>query len=279
MEKYYLANYIHEVMNMVQKNMVTKTELVRVLKQLLPDNCSSVIIHTSLSSIGYIPGGTQSYIDAWIEVMSNEGTIIMPAQNANNSDPSFWKNPPVPKEWWQTIRDEMPAYRKDITPTAYIGKVPETFRQYPGVERSSHPTCSFAALGPLATYFMGTHPLDDCFNLDSPLGRIIEKDTWCALVGVGYDACTAMHLGEALSGKLPLFTQGSAILNEKGKREWVNYLSREERSEDFPLIGNEFEKTYSGDVIKGKIGEANITLIKLKPLVEYTAKWFKEEVK
>lgn len=264
---------------MVQKNMVSKSELKREFKRLIPKDCSSVIIHTSLSSIGYIPGGTQSYIDAWIEIMSKEGTIVMPTQSANNSDPALWQNPPVPKEWWQTIRDEMPAYSKEVTPTAYIGKVPETFRRYSGVVRSSHPTCSFAALGPLAHYFMDQHPLDDCFNLDSPLGRMMEKDTWCALVGVGYDACTAMHLGEALSGMLPLFTQGSAIQNEDGKREWINYLSREERSEDFPIIGRDFEKSHPLYVIKGKIGQSNITFVKVKPLVEFTAEWLKEEGK
>ena len=106
-----------------------------------------VIVHTSLSSLGFVCGGAQIVIEALLNTVKDSGTIVMPTQSWKNLDPEAGVHWEEPKEWWQLIRDNWPAYDKDITPTNTMGAVAEMFRKWPGAMRSSHPARSFAAKG------------------------------------------------------------------------------------------------------------------------------------
>jgi aminoglycoside N3'-acetyltransferase len=64
----------------------------------------------------------------------------------------------IPADWFQLIRDEMPAFDPSLTPTRGTGAIVECFRHFPGARRSSHPTVSFAALGPHAGGLVGMAP-------------------------------------------------------------------------------------------------------------------------
>ena len=79
------------------------------------------------------------------EVIGDEGTLVMPAHSSDLSDPSIWKNPAVPESWWEMIKENMPDFEPDLTPTRQMGAIPECFRKQSGVLRSNHPQVSFAA--------------------------------------------------------------------------------------------------------------------------------------
>ena len=55
------------------------------------------MVHSSLSKIGWVCGAEVSVIQALLEVVGEEGTIVMPAHTGDNSDPSVWENPPIKK--------------------------------------------------------------------------------------------------------------------------------------------------------------------------------------
>ena len=76
-----------------------------------------VMVHTSLKSMGYICGGAQTVIEALLEVVGNEGTIMMPTQSWKNLDPEDGVHWLCDEVDWQIIRDNWPAYEKNITPT------------------------------------------------------------------------------------------------------------------------------------------------------------------
>ena len=113
--------------------LATPTQLRADLRALGVEPGSVLMVHTALSKVGFIPGGAQAMIEALLDVLGPGGTLVMPAFSASITDPQFWTNPPVPEEWWPTIREETPAYDGRKTPTRMLGIVAELFRTWPGV--------------------------------------------------------------------------------------------------------------------------------------------------
>ena len=54
-------------------------------------------------------------IEALLESVGAEGTIMMPTQSWENLDPTAGVHWEEPEEWWELIRDNWPAYDKDFT--------------------------------------------------------------------------------------------------------------------------------------------------------------------
>src|SRR6056297_700062 len=229
-----------------------------------------VIIHSSLSKIGWVTGGPVTVIYALMDVIKDNGTIIMPAHSGDYSDPENWSNPPVPEEWIDDIKKNMPAFRKEITPTRGIGIIPEVFRTFPDVLRSNHPCFSFTAWGKNSEYITNNHSLDYGLGNNSPLGKLYSLDGYILLLGVDYDRNTSFHLSEIRSGVKEEFEGEGPVLIE-GKRVWKSFKDVSFNSEVFNEIGKDFEK--ENDIIEGKIGMADSKLFKQRKAVDFAQKW------
>lgn len=108
---------------MEKRKLVTPNDIATALKDIGVQKGQTIMVHTSLSSLGYVCGGAQSVIEALLERVGDEGTIMMPTQSWKNLDPSsgvYWQEP---EEWWPVIRESIPAYDKRITPTNTMGAV------------------------------------------------------------------------------------------------------------------------------------------------------------
>lgn len=248
------------------KSLLTNHSLKEDFKKIGLKPGMTVIVHSSLSSIGWVCGAQITVAQALMETVTADGTVVMPAQSTNNSDPMYWENPPVPQEWWDGIRESMPAYNPDVTPTFGMGRIAEAFRTFPNTVRSPHPSCSFAAWGRHARYLTDEHPLDYPFGEESPLARLYELDASILLIGVGYDSNTALHLSEFRSGCYPVIPQWAAV-QENGMRKWKKYTDLAESSESFPEIGREFESSHT--VRQETIGLAKSRLINMRELVDF----------
>ncbi|MFW9844707.1 MAG: aminoglycoside N(3)-acetyltransferase, partial [Candidatus Thorarchaeota archaeon] len=225
------------------KEPITKKRLVEDLRKSGIKTGDAVIFHSSMKSIGWIVGGPVTVISALMEAISNEGTLVMPTQSGDNGEPSNWQRPAVPEVWWQTIRDETPPYNSEITPTRGMGRIPETFRKYPNVYRSPHPTASFGAWGKDAQLVVETHPYDDPFGEGSPLAKLYHLNAKILLVGIGLESITSLHYAE-FKADLPNRPQENraAALLENGKRVWRTWIEPEYSDSDFHKIAADFEK-------------------------------------
>ena len=256
----------------MERKIVLKQDILAALAKAGVGKGQTIMVHTSLNSLGFVCGGAQIVIEALLESVGTDGTIMMPTQSWKNLDPTVGVHWEEPEEWWQIIRDNWPAYNKDITPTNTMGVVAEMFRKWPGTLRSDHPARSVAANGKYAEHLTTGHDLSNIFGEDSPIGKLYELDGYVLLIGVGYDKNTSLHLADVRAeypGKHDSI-EHSAIM-ENGKRVWKEYSTLYVDGEDFDKIGEAFEKECT--VQKADLGNGIITFMKQRELVDFAIKW------
>lgn len=84
----------------------TRAGIARDLRQLGVTEGSTLIVHSSLSRLGWVASGAHAVVLALLDAVGPSGTLVMPTHSGGHSDPGEWRNPPVPEAWWPTISEE-----------------------------------------------------------------------------------------------------------------------------------------------------------------------------
>jgi aminoglycoside 3-N-acetyltransferase len=252
---------------------VTREELVADLRALGVNGDRPVLVHSSLSRLGWVCGGAQTVLEALHQVLGSNATLVMPAFSGDMGEPSYWQDPPVPESWWPVIRESMPAFDPARSPLRMMGAIANVFRAWPGVYRSDHPHDSFCACGPKTRSILRPQPLADGFGEDSPLARLYEEDARVLLLGVTHANNTSLHLAEhraEWSGKR-MVESGAPVMRD-GQRVWEEFESLLCVDSDFARIGEEFGDRQA----RGKMGRGEARWMSQREIVDYGAAWMSE---
>ncbi|MET9905749.1 AAC(3) family N-acetyltransferase [Streptomyces sp. NPDC006476] len=245
--------------------LVTRDTVTAELRALGVEPGEILLVHSSLSSLGWVCGGAVAVVQALLDAVGPDGTIVVPTQTGDLSDPALWERPPVPEEWWDRIRATMPAYDPRLTPSRGVGVIPETLRTWPGALRSAHPQTSFAALGPRAAEILDGHAPDCRLGERSPLARLERLHARVLLLGAGYDTCTCFHLAEYRIPS-PLVRVG-----RPGADGWETVTEVSITSDRFDELGYDFER--DRPVVRGTVGAADVRLFPVADAVGYAERW------
>jgi aminoglycoside 3-N-acetyltransferase len=141
-----------------------------------------IMVHSSLSSFGWVEGGAEAVIEALMDLVGSEGTILMPS--FNHGAPFSAGGP--------GIFDPLETRCTD-------GRIPDTFWRMKGVYRSLNPTHSFAAWGRDAERYTKDHHLTLTVGEDSPLGLLARDSGYQLNIGTKHHSTTAKHLAETMN--------------------------------------------------------------------------------
>jgi aminoglycoside 3-N-acetyltransferase len=234
----------------------------------------TLVVHSSLSSIGWVAGGAQGVVVALQQVLGDSGTLVVPTHSGQLSDPAQWQNPPArDASWIPLIREGFPAYDPYLTPVRQMGAIVECFLLQRDVVRSAHPHMSFAARGPNAEQVTDGHQLAYGLGEHSPLARLYELDARVLLLGVPHSNNTSIHLAEYRAGHRPKVRNGAPVLRGAAP-EWVDFEDYDLDSDVFDALGADFGRD-TGEERVGPVGRAESRLMRQRPLVDYAVEWMR----
>ncbi len=164
---------------------LTTSDLVRGFRDAGLAPGDTVLVHSSLKSLGRVDGGADAVIDALLETLGGGGTLLMPSFQAGS-------------EFFLVDR----GCRFDLRNTpSDCGMITEVFRRRPGVLRSLSPTHCVAGTGPTAERLLSGH--ERCrisAGPGSPFHRLADAKGRILLLGVTHASNTSLHFVENANG-------------------------------------------------------------------------------
>jgi aminoglycoside 3-N-acetyltransferase len=253
---------------------LTRERLVRDLRRLGVEAGQTLLVHASLSSVGWVDGGADTVVGALREAVGDDGNVVVPAGTEANSMTSRAHRERIADMTADEVRqyrEEMPAFDRDATPGG-AGAIAEALRKSEGAVRSAHPQSSFAAIGPAAKYLMAGHQLESHHGEGSPLAKLYQMDDARVLmIGVGYHCCTAFHLAEYRYRANPPERTYACVVSVNGERRWTHYYDVALDDREFKDIGNDLAAAHA--IEPGYVGNAECRLMSLPNAVNFAVKW------
>lgn len=243
-----------------QQKAITREELVRNLRDIGIVEGDIVLVHSSLSRIGFLEEGPKTLVDALRETVGSDGHILMPTSPNNVYQLDYIQN--------------TPSFDVLNTPSQ-TGKITEYFRQLPEAVRSLHPTEPVSALGPRAKYFVKDHfgQLTP-YNENSPFYKVSKEGGKILYIGVTLSmAGTNLHtLEDAVDFKFPVYypqTFDFKVIDEQRQSHIIQtkvhdpvWSKKRKCDELIPMFQEQ------GALKRVKIGQADTLLVDAKKFLD-----------
>lgn len=249
---------------------INRYNIKKNLQRIGLENGMIVYVHSSMSSFGYVRGGHDSVINPILNIIGNEGTIVMPT--FTHKTDIF--NPENTKSW--------------------TGAISESLRYKKNSIRSVHPTHSVAAFGALASEITKGHEKSKSpFDEKSPFHKLANKESYILMLGTENNSM--IHYVQNKVNFPNLFLEGifdcKYILNEKIKSMKtkihhpdgsIKYICNGKECSDVEFLIKMYNnlKFEERDYMKTvKIGKATCHLINTQDFVKEATKYLKDNIK
>ncbi len=164
---------------MAEREAVSREHICTGLEELGVRPGDLLLVHSSLSSFGRVEGGARTVIEALLQTVGPQGTVMVPTLT------------------FQILQERPYRFSVRETPSS-SGRVTEVLRQHPQAHRSCHPVSSAAAVGRRAEQLTRDH-LDTPCGLTSPYYRLAELGGKVVFFGVSMAANSLFHCAEEIA--------------------------------------------------------------------------------
>lgn len=235
---------------------LTQAEIAGDLRRLGLPAGAVVALHSSLSSLGPVDGGADTVIDAILDALGPDGTLVVPTFTY------CFKGYPAGG-----------VFDHQHSPSQ-TGLITETLRRRREAVRSFHPTHSAAAIGPLAAEITRDHLEATPLGQNGPFHRVALHDGWILLVGCRQNSSSFIHTAEVVAG-LPYvrvfcwlhraWEPEALFLDESGRTRRLAIYECPGCSISFDKLGPELRAR--GQLREGQVGQAAAQLMRTADLL------------
>ena len=152
------------------------------------------MVHTRMSALGWVIGGSETVVRSLLDALGPEGTLMAYASWADH----VYTLADWPEEHREAYLAEPPLCDPatgEVDPD--YGRIPERMRTWPGALRSAHPEASVVAVGPRASWLTESH--EDGYGAGSPFARLVEAGGQVLMLGAPLETVTLLHHAEAIA--------------------------------------------------------------------------------
>ena len=208
-----------------------------------------LLVHSSLSAMGRVPGGPETVIQGLLRAIGPDGTLLMPGLS------------------YEHVTPKQPYFDINRTPSN-VGAIPEAFRRRAGTRRSMHPTHSVCAVGKRAAELLNGHARDSTpCGPNSPFHRLPTVGGQILMLGCGLRPSTSMHAIEELAQPPYLFGDALTytLVDAQGRSSQKTYTVH-----DFDGWGQRYDRIGlvldAPAVRQGQVLEAGVHLLEARSL-------------
>jgi len=244
--------------------MYTNSDILKDISSMGIDPEGTLLIHSSMKSIGDVDGRAETVIDAFIEYMKN-GLLIFPTHSWDEDN----------------LVDDI---YDPLTEPSCVGILSNLFMKREGVVRSLHPTHSVAAIGKDAMdYIEGEENSHTPCPREGCWGRLYDRKAQILFLGCTLKTNTYIHSVEEWNNVPDRIADKSRkikIINPYGDDYYLDFYGHHSSHGD---VSKNYDKLlkpflYKGIVSKGKIGDARSYLCDAVGMADLTTKFLNNDI-
>ncbi len=245
--------------------MYTKNEILSALRAMEIRKGDTLMVHSSVKSVGKLEHRADDIIDALMEAVGEEGLLLTPCHT------------------WAQMGANHNVFDPETEPSC-VGALPDVFRKRPGVVRSLHPTHSVNAWGrDAAEYAAGEEKAVTPCPRNGCWGKLYDRRAKILLLGCGLNRNTFIHSVEEWADVPLRFTEQPVGFVIRTKEEDIPVQVYRHFNASCPHISENFVKLFhpfldNGAMIKGKVGDAYCLLGDAVGMAEITLSLLKEDI-